>query len=75
MRELLESEDYKKILDKNNYDGVKARLDIYERIANGAPRSDEDATWLLIQQYVTENGGVYPSPDEIARIVQEARKG
>ena len=72
-RELLGTETYKKLFEKDNYQNRLDRLDVYERIANSDPRSYEDAQWLIEQQFISEKGR-RPTRDELLALVSKADK-
>lgn len=70
IKELLQSQQYRELLDLESYKLALRKLDMYTKLANGEYESNEGKTNYVKDRYFIEYG-VQPSTDEIQRILTE----
>lgn len=70
LKGLLETPEYRGLLDDKAYDLAKLKLEMYTKLVNGEYESNEGVTNYVKDRYFIEYG-VQPSTDEIQRILTE----
>lgn len=71
MRERLATEDYKKLFDNKTYGLHQKKLDILTKQVNGEYDSEDGIREFIRDRYYVENGGVYPTQDDILNIMRK----